>query len=139
MASLKPITVDWRHEGASDAVLPNPPLLSSSVLGWQTIQVQLHSQPAWECTEHTFQQHVISLHHFPQPTKSERSFAGRKHSELLTEGNVVLMPANIPHRDLWDKPGAFTLLILDPGRIAKIAQHSTDPFRFLFPELALLQ
>jgi AraC family transcriptional regulator len=127
MGISKPITVDWKKEGASDAVLPNPPWLSSSTQAWQGIQVQLHRQPAWACPEHTFRQHVVSLHHFPQATKSERSFAGQKRSEFLTEGNIVIMPANVPHKDLWDKAGAFTLLILDPVRVSQIAQHSVDP------------
>jgi len=127
MATSKAITVDWNKEGATDAVLPNSPWLSSSPLGWQGIQVQLHRQPAWDCPEHTFRQHVISLHHFPEPTKSQRSFAGRKRTEFLTEGNIVIMPANVPHKDLWDKAGAFTLLILDPVRVAEVAGHSVDP------------
>jgi hypothetical protein len=29
-----------------------------------------------------------------------------------------------PHQDLWDDPGAFALLILDPLRVAQIAQHA---------------
>jgi hypothetical protein len=38
----KRISVDWDEEGASNAVLPSPTLLSSSALGLQAIQVQLH-------------------------------------------------------------------------------------------------
>jgi AraC family transcriptional regulator len=48
------------------------------------------------------------------------------------------MPANIPHQDRWNKPGAFTLLILDPARIAQIAQYSMDPARVeIIPRFAM--
>jgi AraC family transcriptional regulator len=139
MTAANRITVDWDKEGAPSAVLPVAPWLSSSsALGWRAIQVQLHRQPAWECPEHTFLQHVISLHHFPQPAKSERCFSGRKQTEWLAEGSVVIMPANIPHQDRWNKPGAFTLLILDPARIAQIAQYSMDPARVeIIPRFAM--
>jgi AraC family transcriptional regulator len=48
------------------------------------------------------------------------------------------MPAKVPHQDLWDKPGAFTLLILDPSRVAQVAQHSVDPARVeIVPRFAM--
>jgi hypothetical protein len=53
--------------------------------------------------------------------------AGRKPHEWLGQGDIVNMPANVPHRDRWDKPGEFTLLILDPTPLSRIAEPSADP------------
>ena len=69
---------------------------------------------------------------------SERSFSGRKQKEWLTEGNVVIMPANVPHQDIWDKPGAFTLLILDPLRVTQVVQDTVDAARLeIVPRFAM--
>lgn len=138
MGDFSAVTVDWTQSSGPAAILPNPAVLSSSNLGWQNVQVQMHSQPAWECPEHVFQQHVVSLHHFPARARSERSFAGRKQSEWLAEGNIVIMPANVPHKDSWDKPGRFTLLIIEPARLAGILEPSTDPARIeIVPRFAM--
>lgn len=132
------ITVDWTEERDSLQVIPNLPWLTSGVSGRQGLQVQLHRQPAWECPEHTFEQHVVSIHHFRDRAKSARSFAGRKQNEWLGEGDVVIMPANVPHKDRWDKPGEFTLLILDPANVTRIAEHSFDSSRIqILPRFAM--
>jgi len=132
------ISVDWRNERASLQVLPNLPWLSDGAFGERAIQIQLHRQPAWNCPEHTFQQHVVSIHHFRERARSVRSFAGRRQNEWLGEGDVVIMPANVPHTDSWDKPGEFTLLILDPASVARIAEDSVDPSRIeILPRFAM--
>src|SRR6266567_1907003 len=116
--------VDWDQEGDVLRVLPRPPVLASDSVAWSAIQVQHHSQPAWECPEHTFQQHVVSVHHFPEPAQSLRLFAGQRRRESLGEGDVVIMPANVPHWNRWDKPGEFTLLILEHEKLTRMVRET---------------
>jgi AraC family transcriptional regulator len=107
-------------------------------LGWRGIEVQQHRQPAWDSPEVCFQQHVISVHDFADPARSERSFAGRKKLERLGRGDVVIMPAGVPHTDVWDKPGEFTLLILEPRRLAEAAFSPGDSAPIeLIPQFAM--
>jgi AraC family transcriptional regulator len=121
------ISVDWSQETEILQVLPKPPVLSSVSLGWSAIEVQCHRQPAWECPEHAFKQHVISVHHFPEPARSLRLFAGQRKQESLGEGDVVIMPAGVPHWNRWDKPGEFTLFIIEPEKLTEMAQGTLDP------------
>ena len=123
------ITVDWSRKQDVLQVLPQSPILSSQSLGWSSIQVQHHRQPAWECPEHTFHQHVISVHHFAETAQSLRRFAGQVRTESLGEGDVVVMPAGVPHWNRWDRPGEFTLLILQHEHLTRTAAENLDSRR----------
>ena len=118
-----PLQLDWSREEPFPEVLAKPPVATSRLLRWRGIEVQEHRQPAWDSPEVCFKQHVISIHNFKRAARSERRFAGRKKVERLGSGDVVIMPAGVPHADVWDQPGDFTLLIVEPSRLAEAAFH----------------
>ena len=131
MPPAPPISVNWSVPGSTRQILPNPPEHSSSALGWSVAQLQLHSQPAFECPEHTFQQHVVALHHYPHPARSERAFAGRQQSETLNDGDIVLIPAGVPHANRWDQPGRFSAVIFEPARLAALLPEANQSLELL--------
>jgi AraC family transcriptional regulator len=134
----RPLQLDWSRQHPAPEILPNPPLLTSHLLRWRGIEVQQHRQPAWDSAEVCFKQHVISIHNFPKPARSERRFAGQKQSERLGRGDVVIMPAGVPHADTWDEPGEFTLLIVEPNRVVEAAFSPGDAARIeIIPQYAM--
>jgi AraC family transcriptional regulator len=133
-----PINVDWLRQQPAPEVLPNAAVHTSRSLHWRGIEVQRHRQPAWKSPEVCFKQHVISIHDFREPAKSERSFAGKKKAEMLGCGDVVIMPAGVPHADVWDKPGEFTLLIIEPERMAEALTVPAEVFEIeVIPQYAM--
>lgn len=137
MAQEQVLQVDFTEEDASESILPRSPLLSSLQRGWDGILVQHHHQPAWEMPEYVPSHHTLSIHHVNHAIDSERVLDGKWRTEQLHQGDVALIPADVPHKKLWRRDCRFTLLMLDPGHVARIADEVRDNNRFqLLPQFA---
>lgn len=112
-------------------ILPRPPVLSSHHLNWDGIYLQHHQQPACETPETCGPQHVIHVSH--RSVSTERMMDGRRQREDVTKGDIVIVPANIPHKVNIHDDEEFTLLFLDPAHIAKTIYEFTDKEIELLP------
>lgn len=134
MSKEKPSTIVYPRTDETRLVTPRLPL-SSYQLDWNGIQVEHHRQPAWEIPEHSNAQHVVVVHH--SGTQVERVLNGRRRSELVLKGNVVMIPASVLHKSSWYLESEVTLLMLEPTLLAQIAHESVDPHRVeLLPQFA---
>jgi AraC family transcriptional regulator len=118
--------VDLAEEKATAKLLPRSPLLSSHTRGWEGILVQHHQQPAWEMPVYAPSHHTLSIHHSSHSTESERVLDGKWRTEHIHQGDVALIPANVPHQKRWRRDCSFTLLMLDPTYVARFAEDALD-------------
>ncbi len=138
MSKMQPLTVDISQEDAVLQILARPPLLSSQNLEWDGIYVQHHYQPAWETPEYSYTQHMLLVHNAERAIQAERVLDGRRQSEQLGNGSIVIVPATASHQANWNQENIFTLLFLEPTRLARVAHESIDVERVeLIPQFAM--
>jgi len=125
MTSSSPLSVDVSKEEAVLQILPRAPLFTSHPCGSDRIQIQYHRMPAWEMPEHCFTQHVIIVNHLAQ-IKSERQLDERIENEQKFNGDVVIIPAQVPHKSTWQEEGNCTLLMLKPTYIDQVADEAVN-------------
>ena len=79
------------------------------------------------------------MHQFQQLTQLERSLDGKHQTEEIGCGEIAIIPAQVAHQLWWKTPGDFTLVMLDPAHIHRIAQSSIYVENFeLKPQSATL-
>lgn len=134
---MEPLLINPTQDDSLLQVMPCPPVRTSENLMWTGIQVQHHRSPAWENPEHTMTQHVLVVHHANQTIQAERTMAGRRQEEHLDRGQIVVIPAQTPHKIRWHGDGDFTLLLLDPLHLAQTAHESVNVDRVeIMPQFA---
>jgi AraC family transcriptional regulator len=75
-------------------------------------------------------QHIICVHQFQPSTQLERSLDGKRQTETVGCGEIAIIPAQLAHQLWWKTPGDFTLVMLDPAHLYRIAQSSIDVENF---------
>ncbi len=128
MREKKFLALDLTRENSSLQILPHAPILSSSKVGWNGIQLKhYHCLPPHEMPEYCPAQHVIVAHNHQRPFKVKRRLDGRQKSDRMISGDVVIVPANVSHGACWDQEISVTVLVLEPTLISHIAHESIDP------------
>jgi AraC family transcriptional regulator len=131
MLQKHPLVVDFHKEKnkALSSILPRESLRSSYQQGWQGIYCEYHCQPKHNTPEHYPQQHVIAINNIRDrtPLETVRTFDNNVQKEKIVNGDVVVVPAQIHHQVYWHRETEFTLLILEPRRIAIAAYEAIDP------------
>lgn len=127
MPDVTPIRVDFTHTDAVLQVLPQAPVISSSGAGWRGIYLEHHRQPPYEMPEHCAHQHVIALYHNSKPVPVKRKLNEQFSLEYLIQGGIVIEPAGVLHQSSWQEEDEFTLLVLEPTLVARIAYELVDP------------
>ena len=136
---MEPLLINPTQDESLLQVMPCPPVSTSNHLGWTAIQVQHHQPPAWENSEHSMTQHVVVVHHANHTVQAERTINRRRQEEQLDRGQIVIIPANNQHKLRWDGDGDFTLLMVDPIRLAQTAYESVnDDLVEIVPQFAML-
>lgn len=130
--------IDFTKAEAILQIVPCLPVSTSEHLGWTGIQVQHHCPPAWENSEHSINQHLVVVHHSSWTVQGIRTIDGRRQEEQLDNGQIVILPATVSHKMSWDRQGDFTVLMLEPLHLARIAYESVDGDRFeMIPQFAM--
>lgn len=122
------VTFDLSKQEVNRQILPYSPVFSSHTLNWEGIYVQHYQQPAWETPECNHSQHAIVVH--PVTTslaRIERRLNGRWQDEQMIRGEFVLVPAGAQHQVIWNREIEYTLLLLEPTYIARIAREEIYP------------
>ena len=138
MAETPTLAVDFTQENEVLQILPRPPL-SSQLLQWAGIYVQHHHQPAWETPDYSHIRHMLLVHTSKQAVQAERVLDGRRQTEQLSDGSIVIVPATVQHQANWNQENTFTLLFLEPAHLAHVAHESINFDRVeLIPQFARL-
>jgi AraC family transcriptional regulator len=122
MSESQPLIIDSVQEDNVLKILPRPSLRSSANLGWSSIYVQQHQQPAWEMPEYSYIHHMILVHGTSQTSPTERWVDGQRRQEQLgKDNNIVIIPATVSHRASWGQEDPFSLLFLEPDYLTQVA------------------
>ncbi|ARV61183.1 AraC family transcriptional regulator [Nostocales cyanobacterium HT-58-2] len=134
----KPLLVDFKQQGASLALFPNPPQLTSLETGWNGIHFEYHQQPSHDTSEHCLTMHTICIALDAAPT--ERWFDGHRESEYQTKGSTAIIPAGTVHRSLWQKEVRFMFVAVDPKLLIQLGVEVAAPEDIeLIPRFATFQ
>jgi AraC family transcriptional regulator len=134
----KPLLVDFKQQGASLAIFPNPPLLTSLHTEWSGIHFEHHHQPSHDTPEHCLTMHTISI--ALDAGSTERWFDGHRESEYQTKGTTAIIPAGTLHRCLWQEEVQFMFVAIDPKLLIQLGVEVAAPEDIeLIPHFATLQ
>jgi AraC family transcriptional regulator len=115
--------IDYRQSNAANALLPNPPVLSSS--GWSHLHLEVFQQPKFEIAEHQHTMHVIAQG-LSGGSVGERWLDGKCRREKRTQADIALIPAGMSHRCNWDSSAEFLVLAIEPLLLQSVGQDWVD-------------
>ncbi|MCC3606044.1 MAG: helix-turn-helix transcriptional regulator [Microcoleus sp. PH2017_29_MFU_D_A] len=115
--------IDFSQEKATDFLLPQPAVLTSS--GWDKIYYEHHQQPQFDTPEHQGTWHVIA--HCPAfdvsgERSGERWLDGKLKTEARNQGDIAVIPAGISQRCNWNRLSEFTILAIAPTLLEQVGQ-----------------
>jgi AraC family transcriptional regulator len=122
--------IDFSQEKATDFLLPQPAVLTSS--GWDNIYYEHHQQPQFDTPEHQGSWHVIA--YCPDVEVSgersgERWLDGKLKTEARNQGDIAVIPAGISQRCNWNTLAQFTILAIAPTLLTQVGQDLVNPDR----------
>ena len=123
--------LDYRQVKASNNFVPQPAKLSS--FGWNSIHLELHRQPKFECLTHQHTMHVIAYGFSDAP--GERWLDGKVQTERRNRGDIAIIPTGIAHRCNWNTSAEFGILAVEPLLLKQIGRDLVDGDRIeLIPQ-----
>lgn len=137
--------IDYRKVNAANPLLPKPSILSSS--GWKDIHLEVFQQPEFEITEHQHTMHVIACGlPYLMPERSltdssgERWLDGKLIREERNNGDIAIIPADVPHRCNWSTLVQFMVLAIEPALLQQVGQDWVNRDRIeLIPQFMTQQ
>lgn len=119
-------------------VFKRSPLISSMSVGWDNLDIVYDRDPPGEISKISFQQHCIGI--FTEAfssTEIERNIDGRLLKEENVRGNFVIVPGDVSHQVVWDKPISAVKIAIEPRIFAQTIYEVIDPDRIeLLPQFA---
>jgi AraC family transcriptional regulator len=105
--------------------LPDQPVLSSKIQGWNGIAVEYHRHPANELISLPLAQHLITLN-YGLPYHLVQKLDGRIYEGEIAKGDFILTPANRATEYFWDREVNVLHLCLEPVLIAKVVIETLE-------------
>ena len=119
MPAPNSLIIDTTKENDMLQIYPCNSLLSSSNMGWDGIHLGYYRLPPHSIPENFSKQHLIVIHpQIPPKMKLEQRFEGRSKTGYIQNGDIVIVPANIPHQASWNREHSYIVLSLDPEKLA---------------------
>lgn len=83
-------------------------------------------------------QHGIGIFvEMPEPAQAERFIDGQLRYEQVLQGDVVIVPADAPHRTAWNRAGGAIILGLEPQEFTRTVEETIERDRIeLLPHFA---
>lgn len=113
----------------SAQVLPQVPLLTSQQAGWSDIFLTYYHHPGRETCEHLMRQHVLEITDIDSWAFHERRLGTQFKSYRFGNGELGLCPANTSHWTVWEREFHFTLILLEPQMLERVAHESVSGVR----------
>ena len=108
----------------SQKVLSTPPSLTSHNTKWRDIFVEYHCQPGCDTGEYiSLTSHIGVNGRQELPDSQERWLDGHFQKENLRYGDIIIVPAGVPHRSVWHGKAEFTMLSFEPTWLERTAQE----------------
>ena len=125
MPASKSLIIDSTKKDDMLQIYPCTSLLSSNDLNWDGIHLGYYRLPPYSVPENSSQQHLIIIHpQIPPKMQLEQRFERRLKTGYVQNGDVIIVPANVPHQASWDKEHSYIVLSLDPEKLNRSASLS---------------
>ena len=132
MSAADSLVVDFSEQAATSTFLPCPPLLSSHLSGWKSVNLAHYRLPAWELPEIASPQHTIVLakpRHFTESELIVENRSSQIHYHQQDRSSICIFPADLPMRTNWNREVEFIHCYLDPAFLTHAAYESVNPDR----------
>ncbi|HIK16432.1 MAG TPA: helix-turn-helix transcriptional regulator [Leptolyngbyaceae cyanobacterium M33_DOE_097] len=119
--------LDYCQKRASDQIVPNPAVVSSS--GWDGVHLEFHQQPTFATDEHHHTMHVLAcglVDSSNRTASGARSLDGKRSKERRGSEDIAIIPAGITHACSWDAPAQFIVLAIEPTLLKTVGQDWID-------------
>ncbi len=122
------LNLDMSTEEALAQVFPQFPVLTSKTAGWNDIYLAYDYQLPGETPEVSGLQHGIAIFtEVPTPIKAERKLGEVSRSELVKQGDVVIVPAGTTNQTQWFDSGGVIMLGFEPEIFARAIYDLVEP------------
>ena len=127
--------LDFAEAEAASKILPSP-IFSSDRQGKLNVNLKHFQTSPWVVEEHSHPHHELIIH-LNSETRVERKIDKHFQREQINNGDIVLIPADVPHRSLWNSNNEFIVLSLAPELMFLCAWESINLDRVeLIPQFA---
>ncbi len=110
------LNLDLSTEEALAQVFPQFPVLTSKTAGWNDVYLAYDYQLPGETPEVSGLQHGIAIFtEVPTPIKADRKLGEVSRSELVKQGDIVIVPAGTTNQTQWYDSGGVVMLGFEPG------------------------
>lgn len=122
MSELQSLSIDFAKEKEEGyrRVFSRSPLISSISAEWDGIYFTYDYLPQYKTPEVFAKQHGIAIFtEMPIPARAERTLDGQFRREHVTQGDILIVPANVGHRAGWDITGGVILIGFEPELVSQ--------------------
>ena len=127
MLAPEPLAIDPTKENDILKIYPCGSLLSSSKAKWDGIHLGYYRLPATEIPENRAKHHQILIHtDVPPETQVEQRTEGHLEQGRISNGDIVIVPANTCIQVRWDTEHSYIVLNLDPMAFARSVDIAPD-------------
>lgn len=123
MQDKQTVNIDFQKSDAIKQILPHAPLLSSHSVGWNSIYLEYHHQPAHDTPEYNFPYNTISIGLGYQAKEFK---ANGKIYKNFVSGNIGIIPAYCDTKTQAYGNAEFILLTVDTNNLALSAYEYVD-------------
>jgi AraC family transcriptional regulator len=106
-------------------IVPRSPILSSQDTVSDILRVERHYQPVNRESECCLPNYLLSIH-LGQPIQLERIVEGRRSSDRLAKGDIMITPPYLHRKLFWNTDAEFLLIRLEPKLFASVVYESVD-------------
>ncbi len=119
MPPSKSLIIDSTKEDDMLQIYPWSSIFSSNNLGWYGIHLGYYRIPPHSIPQKISQQHLILIHpQLPLKINVEQRFGNRWEKNQIQDGDIIIIPAHIPHQASWDREHSYIRLSLEPEKLA---------------------
>ncbi len=116
---------DFARKNVVSQIVPRSPILQSQDIVSDILRVEHHYQPANREAECCLPSYLLSIH-LGQPIQLERIIEGRRSSDSLAKGDIMITPPYLHRKLFWNTNAEFLLLRLEPKLFASAVYQSVD-------------
>ncbi|MFG6099097.1 AraC family transcriptional regulator [Leptolyngbyaceae cyanobacterium CCMR0082] len=120
-SSSSAIAIDFTRDSEILQVFPSGSLLSSQPKQWHGVNLSYYQHRPHELPETVSNQHLV-LVHLETPTWAEQRLDTQFQEDHFQVGDILIIPAQMPHYACWDTEHRYLILSLEPTAFLSAVQ-----------------
>ncbi|NEQ46671.1 MAG: helix-turn-helix transcriptional regulator [Leptolyngbya sp. SIOISBB] len=117
------VAIDFTRDSEISQVFPSGSLLSSKPRQWNGVHLSYYQHRPHELPETVSNQHLV-LVHLEIPTWAEQRLDTQFQENQFQVGDILIVPAQMPHYARWDTEHRYLILSLDPTAFLSAVQST---------------